>query len=147
MTNRARPRAKPDRYSQRFWDALDRLEHDVDDLSTRILTRTAEPPKTSRSPKASSSTSKTPDDADLFIERMTALSKTVSILRDCLDAPASDMPGPAKRRSLRRIVHPELEGNADTALRARVGRAARRYGLSFNEWVERYGMVDRHPDR
>lgn len=139
-----RNRAQPDRYSQRFWDALDRLEHEVDDLSTRILTRTTDTrPKT----KAGKTKAKPLDDANQFIERMTALANTVVILRDSIDAPASDMPGPVQRRSLRRIVHPEIEGNASTAFRARVGRAARRYGLSFNEWVKRYGMVDRHPDR
>jgi len=140
-----RTRAQPDHYSQRFWDALDRLEHEVDDLSTRILKRTAEPSARASRQTSTTKTSKSQDDSDLFLERMAALAKTVSILRDCLDAPASDMPDPAKRRSLRRIVHPELEGNADTALRARVGRAARRYGLSFKDWVTRYGMVDKHP--
>lgn len=56
------------------------------------------------------------------------------------------MPDAAKRRGLKRIVQPHLSGSADTAKRARVGRAARRYSLRFNEWVKRYGMVDMHPD-
>ncbi len=141
-----RARASADRYSKRFWDALANLEEAVDDLSTRILKRTAEPPnKTSRRASSQAKASKSQDDSDLYIERMQQLAKTVSILRDCLDAPAQDMPAQAQRRNLRRIVHPEIEGNADTAFRARVGRAARRYGLSFHEWVRRYGMTDKHP--
>ena len=134
---------QPDRYSQRLWKALDVLEHEVDDLSTRILTRTAEPPKTS--PAKSKPKAKL-DDTDLFIERMNSLANTVSILRACLEAPASDMPDPAKRRGLKRIVQPHLSGSDDTAMRARVGRAARRYGLTFNEWIRRYGFVDKHPN-
>jgi len=136
----------PDPY-RKFWNALVHLEEAVDDLSTRILKRTAEPPaRASRRASIKPKASKSGDDSDLYIERMKQLAKTVSILRDCLDAPAQDMPTQAKRRNLRRIVHPEIEGNADTALRARVGRAARRYGLSFNQWVQRYGLVDKHPD-
>lgn len=131
--------SRTDPYSQRFWDALVRLEDAVDDLSTRILTRTA-PPSTSP-PRASSKSG----DA-LFLQRMAKLEDTVSTLRDCIDAPASNMPDNAKRRNLRRIVHPEIEGNAATALRARVGRAARRHGLSFSTWLERYGLVDKLPD-
>ena len=134
-------RVQPDPYSRRFWDALDRLEHEVDGLSTRILKRTEAPPKTARTAKAS----ETQDDASLFIERIDALTKTVSILRESIDAPASELPAPAKRRKLRRIVHPEIYGDASTAHRARVGRAARRHGMSFREWVDRYGMVDKLP--
>lgn len=138
-----KPRAsKLDPQSQRFWDALVELEVAVDELSTRILERTEMPTKTSRNAKASENL----EGSDLYLARLAKLSNTASILRDCLDADAQDMPEPAKRRSLRRIVHPELSGNADTALRARVGRAARRYGLSFKVWVERYGMVDKHPN-
>lgn len=132
----------PDRYSRRFWDALVQLESAVDDLSTRILKRTASPARKNRPPRAPSKTG----DA-LFLERMAKLEDTVSILRDCLDAPASKMPSKAQHRNLRRIVHPELVGNADTALRARVGRAARRHGLSFSTWVERYGLVDKLPEQ
>ena len=122
-----------------------RLPEAVDDLSTRILARAAPPPETA---KVQASSAKEPEDSsDLYIQRMAKMQRTVSILRDCIDAPARDLPAPAKRRNLKRIVHPAIEANADTAKRARIGRAARRYGLSFKEWVRRYGLVDRHPHR
>jgi len=31
-------------------------------------------------------------------------------------------------------------GNVDTALRARVGKAAKRAGIPYKEWVARYGL-------
>ena len=144
-------RPSTDRYSQRFWEALVGLEEAVDDLSTRILARAAPPPETTNAQASSAHKTESGDDpedsSDLYIQRMAKMQRTVSILRDCIDAPARDLPAPAKRRNLKRIVHPAIEATADTAKRARIGRAARRYGLSFKEWVRRYGFVDRHPHR
>jgi len=140
-------RPSADRYSQRFWDALVDLEDAVDDLSTRILARAAPPPETTDAQASSPEKPEPEDGSDHYIQRMTKMQRTVSILRDCIDAPARDLPAPAKRRNLKRIVHPAIEATANTAKRARIGRAARRYGLSFKEWVRRYGFVDRHPRR
>jgi hypothetical protein len=143
MTN---ARAPADPYSRKFWDALLGLEEAVDDLSTRILARTAAPaPKTSKR-GSSARASRSKDDSDLYVERLRKLQRTVCILRDCLDAPAHQLPAAAQSRNLKRIVHPVVRGNADTAKRARVGRAARRAGMSFHAWVERYGLVDKLPE-
>jgi len=41
----------------------------------------------------------------------------------------------------------EMTGNADTALRARVGKAAKRAGIPYKEWVARYGLDPSPPGR
>ena len=38
------------------------------------------------------------------------------------------------------MTSPVMTGNADTALRARVGKAAKRAGIPYKEWVARYGL-------
>ena len=40
-----------------------------------------------------------------------------------------------------------MTGNADTALRARVGKAAKRAGIPYKEWVARYGLDPSPPGR
>jgi len=39
-----------------------------------------------------------------------------------------------------------IGANSQTALRARIGRAAKQHGMTMAEWVDRYGEVDRLPD-
>lgn len=136
-----------DHTSERLWSALVHLEESVDALTLCILQRNATPKEPPRPTSKPPSRAPTQSGADLYLGRMAKLETIISTLRDCLEAPAQALPDQAQRRNLRRIVHPELSGNADTAKRARVGRAARRYGLSFKEWVDRYGMVDKHPER
>jgi hypothetical protein len=130
-------------YSERFWVVLEELENEVSELGLRILKREGRPPS---SPKASTKPAAGDDDhSPAYLQRMKDLSRTVSTLRACLDAPAHSLPEAARRRNFKRIVHPIVEGNADTAKRARVGRAARRAGMTYRAWVQRYGMTDKLP--
>ncbi len=46
-----------------------------------------------------------------------------------------------KRAGRRRAVLPA--GNPETAARARVGKAAKKHGMTFDEWVALHGMADK----
>lgn len=49
---------------------------------------------------------------------------------------------PMRRHNLKR--HP-IECSHSSALRARVGRAAKRHRMTYVDWVACYGMVDTMP--
>lgn len=49
-----------------------------------------------------------------------------------------EVPGASSRTPTRAPA--EMIGNVDTALRARVGKAAKRAGIPYKEWVARYGL-------
>ncbi len=146
-------------YSEQFWAHLEELEDAVDALVSVVLAPRGSSPNPSStsssapqaevhlptSPNSPSSTSNSADHSSEFWTRMRSLSNTLRTLHACLIAPANDLPEKAKRKNLKRLVHPVVQGSANTALRARVGRAAKRAGISFQSWVERYGMVDKRP--
>ena len=54
-----------------------------------------------------------------------------------------EAPRASPRTPVRRSA--EMTGNADTALRARVGKAAKRAGVPYKEWVARYGLEPSPP--
>jgi hypothetical protein len=73
---------------------------------------------------------------------LTAIARQTSLLGNVLLAPP-EAPG-AKGRPKLTPVQRELE-NKRRAYRARIGRAAKRYGMTVEEWIERFGPVDRLP--
>ena len=75
-------------------------------------------------------------------ERMDAIGACVIKLYDLLVEKAP----PAKRTRKRIPPGLELSASQFQAFRARTGRAASRLGLSLDEFVARYGWVDRVPE-
>jgi hypothetical protein len=76
-----------------------------------------------------------------LMDRMQAVEKQLALLVDALLKP--DVPKEIKAKGLKRRTAPVP--TAETARRARVGRAAKRYGMTYQEWVQRYGMVEKLP--
>ena len=57
--------------------------------------------------------------------------------RSAVDSEKAEKPTASTRGSATASV---MTGSADTALRARVGKAAKRAGVPYKEWVARYGL-------
>jgi hypothetical protein len=64
-------------------------------------------------------------------------------LRLLSDAILLDVPPPEIAKAGKRVGVLRKRADATTALRARVGRAARRNGFTYRKWVEEFGMRDR----
>lgn len=58
----------------------------------------------------------------------------------------SEAPAPGGKRKPRLAPAQAAEEHKRRTFRARVARAASRYGLTVEEWIERFGHVDRLPD-
>ncbi len=74
--------------------------------------------------------------------RLTLLARQLSILGKVLLAPP-ETPG-ARGRPKLTPAQVSAENKRRT-FRARIGRAAKRYGMSVDEWIDRYGAIDRLP--
>jgi len=82
-----------------------------------------------------------PDLDEKYWERLLAVEDKLNTLIELMLTP--ELPKKIKSKGLRRRVPPI--GSAATAQRARVGRAAKRHGMSYDTWVKSYGMVDKLP--
>ncbi len=70
-------------------------------------------------------------------QRLAGIEENIAKLYDALFKPTYELPnGVAKKAAI-------VPSTAETALRARVGRAARNYGMTFDQWVGLHGMRDK----
>lgn len=74
-------------------------------------------------------------------ERMRALEEAVYALTNLLVEPIP--PERIRNAGMRKRV---IMTGTQAAFRARIGRAAKRHDMTVEEWIERYGEVDRLPD-
>ena len=79
---------------------------------------------------------------EAILERLARIERTLDVLMARLFEPVSGADAPYSRGLRRRGV---VLANADTARRARAGRAAKRYGFSFSDWVVVFGEAERLP--
>lgn len=75
-------------------------------------------------------------------QRLNAVARQITILGKVLLAPP-ETPG-ARGRPKLTPAQVEVENKRRT-YRARIGRAAKRYGMTVEEWIDRFGPVDRLP--
>ena len=74
--------------------------------------------------------------------KIDSIGRAVATLTMILTAPPS--PGASARRAQLSPAQ-RAEENKRRAFKARVARAAKRYGYTLEEWVETFGAVDRLP--
>ncbi len=72
------------------------------------------------------------------VDRLVELTAKTNDLLNALIAPQKDLTEKGLKKKV--MIVP---ANADTALRARVGRVARSYGMTMDQWVSRHGMRDK----
>jgi len=75
-------------------------------------------------------------------KRLNTIARQISILGKVLLAPP-ETPG---SRGRPKLTPAQVDAeNKRRTYRARIGRAAKRYGMTVDEWIERFGPVDRLP--
>jgi len=72
------------------------------------------------------------------------LERIEAVLGNLMEVLTSEKPPELlERKGLRRHVVP---ATSQTALRARVGRRAKKLGYTYQEWLDRYGLVEYPPE-
>lgn len=74
--------------------------------------------------------------------KIDAIARATATLTMLLTAPP---PSGTGARQVKLTPAQRAEDNKRRAYKARVARAAKRYGLTLQEWVDTYGAVDRLP--
>lgn len=85
---------------------------------------------------------------DTIARSVAALAADVSALREAvgiLSRALLDVPAPASRPRVKLSPAQKASDNKRRTYKARVARAAKRYGFTVEEWIERFGEVDRLP--
>ena len=75
-------------------------------------------------------------------QRLNAIARQTTILGKVLLAPPESPGGRGKPKLT--PAQTEVENKRRT-YRARIGRAAKRYGMTVDEWIDRFGPIDHLP--